>query len=249
MRDKLIQKIKDFNSFPYVIIGIISLIVAQIAPYDTDGIGNFFARFAYWLTLCNVSWVAWTTFEKFLVARLDWPFIFIGSLCGILMTIPLLATIALINFIFLDNVISWPKMGSLWLQIFIVSQTIYALIYVVISQIIKSRKQVEHTSPAMPHFLKNIGGDLLYIKSEDHYLRIQTSAENKLILYKISDAIKQLDESHIEGMIIHRSHWVAKSAIKSHKKDGRKNLLILSNDDILPVSATYLKNLKAEGYV
>lgn len=249
MRDKLIQKLKSFNSFPYILIAIISLIVAQVAPYNTSEITNFFARFAYWLTLSTVSWVAWTSIEKFLVPRLSWPFIFIGSLCGILMTIPLVATIALINATLLGTFFSWASIASLWLQIFIISQTIYALVYVIVSQIIKSRKEVAQTDPTTPHFLKNIGGDLLYIKSEDHYLRIQTTAESKLILYKISDAIKQLEASHIEGMIIHRSHWVAKSAIKSHKKDGRKNLLILNNDDILPVSATYFKNLKTQGYV
>ncbi|MGL1919728.1 MAG: LytTR family transcriptional regulator [Hyphomicrobiales bacterium] len=249
MQDKLIQKLKSINSFPYIIIGVISFILAQIAPYNTSEITNLFYRFAYWYTLCCTSWVAFAQFEKFFVARLTWPFIYIGSLCGLLMTIPLVLAIILINFIFMDNHISLDHIGALWLQIFFVSQCVYILVYLIISQIIKSQKTAAKTATPSPHFLKNISGDLLYIKSEDHYLRIQTTTENKLILYKLSDAIKQLDESHIEGMIIHRSHWVVKSAIKTHKKDGRKNSLILSNDDVLPISATHLKNLKSQGYV
>lgn len=249
MRDKFIQKLKSLNSFPYILIAIISFILAQIAPYNTDEIGNLFYRFAYWGALCLISWVSFVNLEKFFVPRLTWPFLFIGSLCGILMTIPLVAAIIVINILFMGNSFEWRHIGELWLQIFFISQCIYILVYIIISQIIKGQKTAEETANPSPHFLKNINGDLLYIKSEDHYLRIQTTTENKLILYKISDAIKQLDESHIEGMIIHRSHWVAKSSIKSHIKDGRKNLLKLINDEQLPVSATYLKNLKSEGYI
>ena len=111
-------------------------------------------------------------------------------------------------------------------------------------------KQSPTTSkPPRPHFLANISGDLLYITSEDHYISIHTSSENKLILYKLNDAIKQLKMSDIEGMSIHRSHWVAKSAIKAHVKNGRKNALELINGDQLPISATYLKPLKQAEYI
>lgn len=228
---------------------MIAAVLAQIAPYDTDQIQNFGLRFLYWASICLGSWFTWNLINHQLEPKINKPYILVGSLVTFLMTLPLTLFIILVNILFLRNAQSPIDILFFWLQLIITSQSIYFLIYLIISQTIKSRNVEQTLNTSTPHFLKNIGGSLLYIKSEDHYLRIKTTAENKLILYKISDAIKQLDESHIEGMIIHRSHWVAKSAIKSHKKDGRKNLLILSNDEQLPVSTTYLKNLKSQSYI
>lgn len=251
MRQNLLAKLKKFNNLPYIIMLVMALILAQIAPYDTASITNFFLRAAYWGSIIFISQLAWKILEKILVARLKWPYFFIGSLCNLLMTFPLLLFILFINQFIYDNQPNLEQMFYFWLQLAITCQSIYLLIYIIVSQFIKTGvKNADDCPPEnIPHFLKNIAGDLLYIKSEDHYLRIQTTAENKLILYKISDAIKQLETSNIEGMSIHRSHWVAKSAIKNHKKDGRKNLLMLVNDHQLPISATYLKNLKNQGYI
>lgn len=251
MFNKFIQKLKSFNALPYAILLIMSVILAQIAPYNSAEIQSFGLRAVYWASILIVSYGAWHIIEKTLAPRLNWHYFFVGSLCNFLMTLPLFGFILLLNLLFFNAHDTWLGLFYFWLQLTITSQSIYILIYVVISQTIKKGVDTQENYPPenTPHFLKNIGGNLLYIKSEDHYLRIQTTAQSKLILYKISDAIKQLDESHIEGMVIHRSHWVAKSAIKSHKKDGRKNLLILNNDDQLPVSAAHLKNLKTHGYI
>lgn len=228
-----------------------ALILAQIAPYNSGSIANFGLRALYWGSIILISLLAWNTIEKFLVPRLKWNFFFIGSLCNLLMTFPLFIYIILMNIFIFDNHSTWLELFYFWLQLAITCQSIYLLIYVIVAQVIKSGVDEDDDCPPenTPHFLKNIAGDLLYIKSEDHYLRIQTTTENKLILYKISDAIHQLETSNIEGMSVHRSHWVAKSAIKAHTKDGRKNLLTLTNNDQLPISATYLKNLKSEGYI
>lgn len=251
MRDNILNKFKKFNSFPYIIMAMVALILAQIAPYNSDTIENFALRAAYWGSIILVSRSAWEIIEAYLISKLKWRYFFVGSLSNVLMTIPLFLHIVTINIFIYDNQSTGVGLFYFWLQLLITCQSVYLLIYVIVVQVIKKDvNNVGDSTPInTPHFLKNIGGDLLYIKSEDHYLRIQTTAENKLILYKISDAIKQLEASNIEGMSVHRSHWVAKSAIKNHTKDGRKNLLTLINEDQLPISATYLKNLKSEGYI
>ena len=56
-------------------------------------------------------------------------------------------------------------------------------------------------------FLKRIpngiAGDLLSLRTEDHYLRIHTSAGNDLILFRLKDALGELDGA--DGMQVHRS--------------------------------------------
>jgi DNA-binding LytR/AlgR family response regulator len=46
-------------------------------------------------------------------------------------------------------------------------------------------------------------------------------------------------------MQTHRSWWVAFDAIEKEQRDGRKNLLKLTNGTLVPVSKTYLNQVKA----
>lgn len=245
----MINRIKAANKLPYIIIIMMTLLLAQIAPYNTHQIGGFLARLAYWGSIIIVSWLSLIVVDKPLKALFKWPYFIIGSISTLLMTIPLTAYIILINVTIVGDNFYIDGILSFWLQIVITSQCVFLLIYFTVHNVVKLYGGSEEMAKSSPLFLKKIAGELLYIKSEDHYLRIVTTAENKLILYKLKDAMHQLEASHIDGMMIHRSHWVAKSAIKSHKKDGRKNLLVLSNDDVLPVSATFFKNLKGQDYV
>lgn len=247
----MLNKLKNINRFPIIIIIMLGLILAQIAPYNTKVIENFAWRFAYWWAIGMCSWYMWGMLNNFLEPRLKIPYLVVGSLVTIGMTLPLITLIMVINYVFFHETNSAASIGDFWLRLVITSQSIYFLVYLVVANIIKARAKQSATGakPPLPHFLKNSMGDLLYITAEDHYIRIQTTSENKLILYKLNDAIKQLAMSDIEGMSVHRSHWVAKSAIKTHVKNGRKNWLELINGDQLPISATYLKRLKQAEYI
>ncbi|MBU9699672.1 LytTR family transcriptional regulator [Rhodobacteraceae bacterium HSP-20] len=70
--------------------------------------------------------------------------------------------------------------------------------------------------------------DLLYIRSEDHYLRIVTSRRRMLTRGRLSDAIAQLDIR--QGIQINRSTWVSFNAIQSTEDDGRGVLSVILSD-------------------
>lgn len=71
---------------------------------------------------------------------------------------------------------------------------------------------------------------VLSLTAQDHYVEVSTDLGSELCLMRLSDAIEQVKP--IAGFQIHRSHWVAKSAIKKvdanatapkvHLSDGRK---------------------------
>lgn len=56
---------------------------------------------------------------------------------------------------------------------------------------------------------------ILALSSEDHYLRVHTPKGEALILMTMAEAIAQLPH----GFQIHRSHWVADTAIKDVRGD------------------------------
>ncbi len=89
--------------------------------------------------------------------------------------------------------------------------------------------------------------DILAVSAEDHYLRVHTTAGSTLILLRLSEAIAELEG--IEGAQVHRSWWVAKSAIIGSRRDGRKLILTIKGDLEAPVSRPNVRALKASAWI
>jgi DNA-binding LytR/AlgR family response regulator len=89
---------------------------------------------------------------------------------------------------------------------------------------------------------------LAAIEAEDHYCRVHhrvgTSA---LIHYRFGDALEEV--SGIEGTQVHRGAWVAADAVEGAARDGRRWELMLAGGGRVPVSATYLPQARARGWL
>lgn len=103
----------------------------------------------------------------------------------------------------------------------------------------------ETESTCAPSFMsliaKELHGQIIYLKSELHYVLVVTDAGQDLILYALKEAILELQA--LDGVKPHRSYWVNKNFIKSFEKIGRQGQLTLENDVRIPVSRTKLKEL------
>lgn len=91
-----------------------------------------------------------------------------------------------------------------------------------------------------------LGTELLCIATEDHYLRVTTKLGNDLILFRLSDAIAELDPRL--GQQVHRSYWVARQAVSSVVR-GQRTILVLVNGAKVPVSRTFLPALREAGWL
>ncbi|HEU4853634.1 MAG TPA: LytTR family DNA-binding domain-containing protein [Telluria sp.] len=102
-------------------------------------------------------------------------------------------------------------------------------------------------SPQPPAFLSRIpahlGTELLALGAEDHYLRIVTARGSDLILMRLGDALKELHPD--SGLQVHRSWWVSLDAVRSIRREGGRMGLVLSNGNEIPVSRTYLAEVRA----
>jgi len=95
--------------------------------------------------------------------------------------------------------------------------------------------------------IKLRAADIYAVESEDHYLRVHTSAGQELILMRLADAVREL--VGVEGMQTHRSWWVAKQGLADVVKgDGRLTLKLKSGAEA-PVSRTYAKAVKEAGWL
>ena len=102
-----------------------------------------------------------------------------------------------------------------------------------------------------PRFLERLpprlmGAELQAVEAQDHYLRLHTNRGTDLILMRLSDAVAELEG--LEGARTHRSWWVAKAAVdRARPADGRAVLVLKSGVEV-PVSRSYVGQLKAEGW-
>lgn len=82
----------------------------------------------------------------------------------------------------------------------------------------------------------HLGGDILALEAEQHYLRVYTGQGSGLILYRLADAVRELGA---RGIQVHRSFWVARHAVI--RVDGNPNSpkLVLRNGLEIPVSRSY----------
>ena len=91
------------------------------------------------------------------------------------------------------------------------------------------------------------GGEIFAVEAEDHYLRLHTSRGQDLILMRLADAVGELEG--LEGAQVHRSWWVAKTAIAEASRGNGRATLTLKNGAVAPVSRTYARALRQAGWI
>jgi hypothetical protein len=80
-------------------------------------------------------------------------------------------------------------------------------------------------------------GQLIRAEAQEHYVKLVGISETRLVLYRFSDVLTELPETL--GMQVHRSHWIAKDAIRSVIRKGNNTRIIAPDGAEIPVSRRY----------
>lgn len=86
-------------------------------------------------------------------------------------------------------------------------------------------------------------GELLYLQAELHYLAVVTTRGRALVLYNLRDAADELPGW--QGLLTHRSYWVALDRVRGFRRRGRQGELTMENGDTVPVSRRRLPAVEA----
>ena len=85
---------------------------------------------------------------------------------------------------------------------------------------------------------------VLRAEAQEHYVRLTTATENRMVLYRFNDIIAELPD--VAGMQVHRSHWIAfETMIRLVKEDGRL-WLELADGERVPVSRKYADEVRGK---
>lgn len=92
-----------------------------------------------------------------------------------------------------------------------------------------------------------LGGEVLALQGEDHYVRVHTALGSELLLMRLGDAIEELDG--LDGERVHRSWWVARGGVGAVSANGRRLSLTLSNGVEVPVTREAAPRLRRAGWL
>lgn len=248
----------------FLILLVIGAIFGLLGPYGTYYDLGVAERFTYWMIAIPVIGVP-SSLAIGVMARTEpaasWP-AWAQALTGALIAgIPSTLIAVVLDSIFRH---AQPISALRLVQMYGSVTVVIALIGIPLS-IIRARRAATARAPSGPApatapvaqasngspFLRRIptrlGTDLLYIATEDHYLRVTTKLGSDLILFRLSDAVAELDRTI--GQQVHRSYWVARRAVASVVRKGPRTCLILTDGTEVPVSRTFLPVLRDAGWL
>ncbi|MDJ0910200.1 MAG: LytTR family DNA-binding domain-containing protein [Woeseiaceae bacterium] len=129
---------------------------------------------------------------------------------------------------------------------------VHLLLWLIIDRKAQSPPGVVPDEPlSVPEFLGRSSGlavdDVLALQAEEHYVRIHTESGAELVHYRFGDAVEEMPAEL--GLRVHRSWWVAGSAVRSAKRGSRRWQLNLVSDVAVPVSDSYVKAVRERGWL
>lgn len=246
------------------------VVLGLIGPFDSYNLPQALARHLYWLSLILLS-----SLMSGPLSRSMFPIMMkagVNPLLGFA-AFAFAMSVAIFPFVIFNEIFLSSPYGLTWDYSLEFLRQVGAWDYVewfgqvlvltlvllgAISLIHQAMRKPDNPAPQPPvpatpkaghNFLKrltpDLGKELLCLSMEDHYLRAFTTKGDQLILMRLKDATLELE--NYPGLQVHRSHWVALSAISEIRRSGRRIFLRLKNDHEVPVSRSYVDELKAQG--
>ena len=86
---------------------------------------------------------------------------------------------------------------------------------------------------------------ILHLSVTDHSVDVTTDKGQERVRMRLTDAIREMEG--VEGFRVHRSHWVARDAIRCCEMQQGRCFLILVNGTRVPVSRNYRPMLEEAG--
>lgn len=230
-----------------VALVLFGLFLATIAPFGTAEVPTAF-RYLYWQLAMVGGGVIAALIEPVAAHRLSgrpWLFLLVQLAA---MTPPIAVWISLLPVI----VFGAPVSGERILQVLPNVLTINVAV-VVLAWLARKALGRRDSPPAVPEGLappalrarlppRLARARLVAVEAEDHYLRIRTEAGSVLVLMRLGDALEAL--SGLDGFRIHRSWWVARTAVEAVRWKAGRGTLTLSDGSSAPVSRTYAAALR-----
>lgn len=230
-----------------LVLGLIGVFLALIGAFDTDQV-DAPRRFAYWIIPLVTGGACAGAIEVWLegrpaLARRSW---LRAAALILLMALPATAIVVTTGTLLFGGRITLRHCLLLYPQVVLVCAGLVGIAWLARRRVERVKAPSEQAPPPLlrdklpPRLAR---ARLLAVQAEDHYLRVHTDAGDALLLMRFADALQALDA--LDGLRVHRSWWVARSAVEEARWSRGRGDLTLAGGLTAPVSRAYAEAVRA----
>jgi DNA-binding LytR/AlgR family response regulator len=232
---------------------VVVLLFTITGPYGTMNSMPVGTRFAYWLLVQTVAWsiaISFSVMAEILLRRqissMFWRMM-VGSLVA---AVPIAASLSVIGFALTGDVTTLVSL----LQQIVFTTPLCALFCLLTYMTMHSQiaaasgianptiDKTDSPVPILARLKPENRGPILRLTVQDHYTEVVTNRGRELILLRFADAIRETGT--VEGMRLHRSHWVAYAHVERLKRDNGKLFVVMQDGTAIPVSRPYAEDAR-----
>lgn len=239
-REKIQQYLTDKKIIVFfVLVGGFSI----LGPFGTYQLFDFWTRVVFWSVVITgigalMHFCIVMVLDGEIFARLPWlGRVAIGSCVA---AVPSVGLILFSTHAMFPEAVSSNTFPLLWFQVAVIGSVAGAFEY-------RPRAPLPETGPRRSRFHdrlpRDAHPDIVSMTVNDHYVEVSTVEARHLVLIRLTDAIDEIDG--VAGVRLHRSHWAAAPHIRGVERRDRKFYARLSDGRDLPVSKTYLDDVRA----
>lgn len=241
---------------PFVVWVALTLLLAQVGPFGSYDIFTFGGRLMFWAPLLAIGIGLSTAVRAYVYGTLGLRDFRRGSLliavliCG-LVSPPLHLVVRLL---FENRLPHLPALTEIAVVVFSVVLGVCA---VRVSTVAAAPQMAEAPMPPpqppqpparlMERIEPSLQGSLIAISVRDHYVDVWTDKGRSSLLLRFGDAMKEAVPT--DGAQVHRSHWVAWSAVEAVERDAGRVTLRLRQGLRVPVSKNHRLKLEFRGLI
>lgn len=239
---------------PVIAWVLISALIAYSGPFGTYSGYPLLQRTLYWSVVVAISIIGGVITRVIVQRRLRGHSYWISALLtSALMALVLAGPLTVFTaFMVSDTDQHIPGFAQMMFFVFIVAVGISA--FRTLLSPVPEAGQEDQSPPAdddgeMPRLLARVDaalrGDVIRLAVYDHYVSLVTPAGEAKLLMRFSDAIAELEG--VDGLQVHRSHWVAVPAVVGADCTGGRVFLKMADGAQVPVSRNFRPDVEARG--
>ena len=232
-----------------VVWGIMSVVCVIAGPFGTQHLSPL-ARLAFWPVTIAASILIGSALRVFvrecLSFRRYWPE---APLIAVLAATVLSPFLAWLVGLFTKDAAA-PTVLELFAYVFVVSLAISSFRHLLAVQAMPETVVAEgvEAAPIPAQRLMNRlepprRGRLTRLQVRDHYVDVVTDKGTTSLLMRLADAIAETEG--VEGLRVHRSHWVALAAVRGQMRAEGKPVLVMEDGALAPVSRANAAQVQA----
>lgn len=233
-----------------VVIALVGVVAGLTGPFNTYSELGAPLRLLYWLLVAALTYAVGLVGGRLLAGWLVpgkrplWLHVPVMAVGG---AIPVTLAVLGLNALFgLSGLFDGWAALALLAYCFCIALVVIALLDGLLAPMLRDRA-APAPNPASPPILDRLPHDLraplTHMSASDHYVEVFTSKGSALVLIRLSDAMRETGGTR--GFQVHRSHWVARDAIKGLRRVEGRPVIELVSGARLPVSRSFLAPLKA----